>query len=377
VWTPALKVPAVRAFLLDGSGESYSERRIATVVELAASRLQLAGETVPERPTEPVVAFRNGIVRLDERPQLRPFAGQPATRIRFPIEWDDDMLCPVYDEWIAEQTAGENDPRLVAEILGQVFDTFRSPERHALLYGPSRSGKSTLIRLAQAMISPEHRSYVSLHDMSNDRFATSDLVGSRLNAAADLSAASVRDLAEFKKVTGDDVVRVQAKYQKARWLHPTAVHLFSANSIPAIGEDSRAYLNRVVPISFPKTFEGREDPALERAMLAELPAIAGRWLDAHSVRVRDGVWTETDPETQAEFELASDPVRQFLDDETIPDGWTNRAKVYGAYRDWAGVNGLNPKAAARFYASCHSAGIPARRLASDRQLQIRLRADTR
>ena len=80
VWTPALEVPAVRAFLLDGSGESYSERRIATVVELAASRLQLAGETVPERPTEPIVAFRNGIVRLDERaatPTVRRAAGDP------------------------------------------------------------------------------------------------------------------------------------------------------------------------------------------------------------------------------------------------------------------------------------------------------------
>ena len=85
-------------------------------------------------------------------------------------------------------------------------------------------------------------------------------------------------------------------------------------------------------------------------MLAELPAIAGTWLEAHAVRIRDGVWAKTDPATQAEFELASDPVRQFLDDETVADGWTSRAKVYGAYREWAHENGLQPKSAARFYA---------------------------
>jgi putative DNA primase/helicase len=90
------------------------------------------------------------------------------------------------------------------ETMATMLDQSRTPPKAALLHGPSRSGKSTFLRLMTAIAGHENTSAVSLHQLSEDRFASANLYGKILNVAADISADHVRDLSLWKMLTGED-----------------------------------------------------------------------------------------------------------------------------------------------------------------------------
>jgi putative DNA primase/helicase len=83
-----------------------------------------------------------------------------------------------------------------------MLDPTITPTKAVFLFGAARSGKSTYLRLLQEIAGPENYSAVTLHQLSDDRFAAANLYGKMLNVAADLPASHVEDLSTFKMMTG-------------------------------------------------------------------------------------------------------------------------------------------------------------------------------
>ena len=144
------------------------------------------------------------------------------------------------------------------------------------LYGPSRSGKSTYLRLLRAIVGPRDTSSVTLHQLAEDKFASANVYGKRLNIAADLSSREISDLSIFKMLTGEDHISANKKYGAQFTFRNAALFAFSANEIPAVSEGSDAYFQRVIPFNFARSFKGAEDPTIEARILAELPGILVR-----------------------------------------------------------------------------------------------------
>ncbi|MBE5502874.1 DNA primase family protein [Mycobacteroides abscessus] len=270
--------------------------------------------SLPNRASEPLLNCRNGMLDLETGELLEHDPKYLSTR-QVAVGWNPDAKCPRYLAWLVDRV-GEAQVPVVEEAISQFLNPSRTPSKALFLFGPSRSGKSTMLRLVKEMVGGEdggHVSAVSLQQLADDKFAAAELFGKTLNIGADLPKDHIKDLSAFKTLSGDDPITANRKYGAMVTFRNNALFLFSANTIPTVGEESSAYMNRVVPVVFPKTYAGSEDPRIESELLAELPGILARWVRAYRAYMARGYTFAKVPSEVAEhFGAASDRVARFI-----------------------------------------------------------------
>lgn len=335
----------------------YAPSYVKSTTDMAVSMLKSEGRVLPERMDEPLLNCPNGMVDLRTGALIEhdPSFMSP---VQVAVAYAPDMPTPVYDAWVREalRQEGAGDLSVAAlvddleETAGTMLDPTRTPSKALFLFGPSRSGKSTYLRLLKAIAGSANTSAVTLHDLGTDTFATANLYGRMLNVAADLSSKHVEDLSKFKMATGEDPLQANRKYGQQFEFTNQALFAFSANELPTVSEASRAYAERMKPFNFPNSFAGREDKTLEARILAELPGILARWVRAYGRFLARGGYGRTDTVTQAEFEAKSDRVVQFFQDMCTVTGamhgqklgdneCTGRREVAQLFNAWAERNG--------------------------------------
>ncbi|GAA0719502.1 hypothetical protein Drose_05820 [Dactylosporangium roseum] len=304
-------------------GDRYRPGHRGAAEEFAAGQLFNISRFLPEHGDTALLNVRNGMLDLATG-TLKPHDPIYLSGTQLPIEWNPDAKCPTYDRWLAEAIGDQvND---LEESTSTMLDPSRTPTKAVFLFGPSRSGKSTYLRLMQKIAGDENYSAVTLHQLSENRFAAANLYGKILNCAADLSSAHVEDMSVFKMLTGEDPVQADRKFGSQFAFVNRALFAFSANELPTVGESSSAYVERIKPFGFLKSFAGREDPTIEAKMIAEeLPGILVRWVTAWQRMTARGGYLKTDPQIRREFEVRSDRVRQFVAEQckvqaVTPDG---------------------------------------------------------
>ncbi len=349
-------------------GDAYRQMHLRSLLEPLEAELAADGRVIPEWSGSRLVNVANGL--LDPwTGELTPHTPDHLSLVQFPIRWDPRATCPTFDAWLAEVTAGRGDDLL--EALAQLLDMRGARQRKAvILHGPTRSGKSTLVRLVERLAGRSGCSAVTLHELAADRFAAADLYGKVLNTANEMSAAHIDDLSMFKQLTGDDPVRAQFKYGAAFTFHCRALFIFAANELPTVGEVSGAYLARVRPYVFPHSFEGREDPTLEARLTAELPGVLVRLVEAlRRFDARDGYNNDqAATEALAAFARRSDRVRLFLHEtcEADPQGFVTRPALFDAFEQWARENRRQTLGRHRFFESVEIAGHRSAKRRGDR-----------
>lgn len=328
-------------------GDQFRPAWRSAMEEMAVGVLFAGGKMLPERSPHMMLNVANGMLDLRTL-QLEPHGPSFMSTIQIPVEWLPDAQAPVYEAWLASSAPGQGED--LEEVAGTMLDPTRTPHKAAFLFGPSRSGKSTFLRIMQAIAGTENRTSVTLHDLSRDRFAAANVYGKMLNSAADLSSAHVEDLSVFKMMTGEDAIHGNRKYGAQFTFTNQALFAFSANELPTVSESSRAYAERIKPFEFPHSFAGREDPGLEAKLREELPGILVRWVKAYRRVLERGGYTRTDERVRKEFETRSDRVAQWVADvcmltEAVPGAelpdhqCTGRRESAALFNRWAERNG--------------------------------------
>ncbi|EFV14740.1 phage/plasmid primase, P4 family [Segniliparus rugosus] len=240
------------------------------------------GRVLGDLSDEPLINLKNGMLnwvtgeKLDHDPKY-------LSAYQFPVDYDPEATCPVYEAWLRESTlvGGEDQTLILESVLSQLIDFTAPPTKALFLTGPTKSGKSTLMELMEALVGGDLTSAIEFHKME-DPFSVAELYGMRLNIDADMPANYVPEVATFKKLTGRDKINANRKFGRMFKFKNFAVLIFSANKMPAVGERSRAFLSRAVPASFPHSLEGSEkmNGKLPALLKAELPGVLNRLIMA-------------------------------------------------------------------------------------------------
>lgn len=343
--------------LTDLLGESFRTSHASNAESYTVGQLAKHGTRLPERLSEPLLNTLSGMVDL-RTGELKEHDPKFFSTVQIPVHYDPAATCPTYESWISEMVGSQVDD--LEESVALMLDPTITPTKGVFLFGPSRSGKSTMLRILQVIAGQENYSAVSLHQLAEDRFAAANLYGKMLNVAADLSAAHVEDVSMYKLMTGEDPVNANRKYGGQFAFVNRALFVFSANEIPTVGESSKAYSERVKPFHFPNSFAGREDPAIEARIMAEIPGVLNRLIRAHQRRAARGKILPTDTRVRELFEQASDRVRQFVAEccEVVPveigPGGTKNATIstttelFLAFRRWVEDEGRASLAKSKF-----------------------------
>lgn len=348
-------------------GNYYAPSYVKSTENLLTALLKSQGRMLPERIGEPLLNCPNGMIDL-RTGELLEHDPKYMSHVQAGVPCEASMATPVYDEWLRTSLRGDRHSdadveRLIADLeetAGTMLDPTRTPSKALFLFGASRSGKSTFLRLLKAVAGVRNTSAVTLHDLASDQFAAANLYGRMLNVAADLSNRHVEDLSLFKMLTGEDVVKGNRKYGNQFEFTNQALIAFSANELPTVSEASRAYAERMKPFEFPNSFAGREDKTLEAKLMAELPGILGRWVRAYGRFLARGGYCATDAATRTQFEAKSDRVVQFFQDMCVltearfgqtleDDQCTGRRDASIKFNEWASRQGASPMGERAFF----------------------------
>jgi putative DNA primase/helicase len=342
-----------------------NQHRASHVPTLKDSVSALVTQREPEHLDLPILNCANGIAHLE----TGEFIGHTPlllSRWQTPVAWVPDASCPAYDNWIASVLTADQIDGL-EEAAAAMLDPRATPSRALVLFGPSRSGKSTFIRLLEAVAGQEFVSSVGLQELAEDQFSAANVNGAILNAVAELSATDVSDLRKFKMMTGDDSITANRKYGMQFTFRNRALFAFSCNDLPTVsGESSRAFINRTWPVHFDRSFEGHEDPEIERAMLRELPGILQRWTRAWRARQARGAELTVPDQIAARFRQDTNSAARFIAQccdvlpvvaeaatPTVPDSATTM-ELHGGYKVRMERDGQKPLGRTKFAANLRS-----------------------
>lgn len=124
-----------------------------------------------------------------------------------------------------------------------------------ILYGPSNTGKSVLVKIFNSLVGEDNTAGLDLHEI-NKRFYPSLLFNRLLNSCADISSLALKSIDNLKRITGGDTIMHEKKGKEPFFFSPFCKLLFSCNQLPIqLEEQSNAFYNRMRVLYLGKPLE--------------------------------------------------------------------------------------------------------------------------
>jgi putative DNA primase/helicase len=293
-----------------------------------------------------IVAVANGLLDVGKRilHEHDPcFFNQ--TAVPFPYE----PQSPPPERWLAflRELWPEDQDSIAAlqEWFGYVIAGRLDLHKILLLVGPTRAGKGVIARVLGALVGRENVAGPTLTSLAAD-FGLAPLLGKPLAVISDarLNGRNSQVVVErLLAISGEDTITVNRKY-KEQWTGklPSRFMVIS-NELPRLGDASAAIAGRFVALQLTRSWLGKEDIELERAIRQELPGILNWALSGLERLAADSRFTRpesTDEALVALQDLAS-PVAAFVRDRCIvgPEHTVLVDELWDAWKHWAEDNG--------------------------------------
>jgi putative DNA primase/helicase len=263
---------------------------------------------------------------------------------------------PVFDEFIKEITLDREE--LAAWIMrycGYALTGITREQFFANFYGGGGNGKGTLIHLLQRIIGdyavelPVKSVVLERNEVKRD-FDLANLPGRRLAIISDAPKNTRYNVENVKKITGEDVLTAEQKYEKAYQFTSVAKLIVSSNDkiiLPSTGEDMRRRV-RLVPFDL-QLKEDEKDKRLQEKLLKEAPGILEKLLREAEAYISGGFpeCALINDATNCYF-LEQDTVAQFTEACITSGNGVQAGKLYAAYKAWCAENGAKEKGGRTF-----------------------------
>lgn len=301
--------------------------------------------------------FQNGTLDLRSRELL------PPSPIRFvlqalPFHYEFDTPPPLVFLWFLHTCfdGDEASIRLLQEWFAYVLTGSTRLQKALLLWGPSRSGKGTILRVLVRLLGEMNVASPTLQSIGQP-FGLQALIGKLLAIISDArigGRADIHAIAEnVLRITGEDYISVPRKFREDYTARLSCRLMLVSNELPRFSDSSGALASRFLILKTRRSFFGQEDTTLEERLIAELPSILNWALDGLESLDERGHFSQPSAgqDDLEDLTRLASPVGAFVEDEceTGPDAQCERALLYQRYVEWSKENGNHhPLDAARF-----------------------------
>lgn len=235
-------------------------------------------------------------------------------------------------------------------------------QRAILLKGVAKSGKSQLLKIAQALVPDDARSFVSPNDWA-DRFLPTQMHNKLINVCGELSEKKKIDGMRFKDVIDGAEMSGQFKGQQIFKFRPWCTHWFASNHSPKTEDTSDGFNRRWLVLEFNKPVppEKRRIDIGDIIVGEEREAIVAWAVEALERLMERNDYTLPKSHVQVIREMAQEnnSVRFFLEESrtvmVCPDSttaYTSETKLYKEYWSFCfGPGGARPVGMRQFRAA--------------------------
>ncbi|BBX01869.1 hypothetical protein BST36_20820 [Mycolicibacterium moriokaense] len=263
-----------------------------------------------------------------------------------PYRFDPDAECPEWDRFLESIWPDDSEAvALLQEWFGYLVSGSTAHQKALLMIGPKRSGKGTIMRIAESLLGQENTGAIRMSNLTS-WFGTQTLLGKSLAIIGDLRidgrlrAAAVETLLS---ITGEDLINVQLK---GMGNEPLDVRLrcriMAATNAPPIFRDVSGVLpTRFLYLVFAKSFYGSEDIDLSARLATELPGILNWAMEGWRSLEACG-WTtpRSSSEVAATAESDASAVGQFLSECCEKTGSIPTQALFARWQGWAKARGF-------------------------------------
>ena len=327
---------------------------------LIAAELQATFEDVNKYPPY-WINFRNGFYDV-KAGRMIPHGPEYRAINQIPHEYNPDaepegkaveawlqFICPVAD-----------DREMLLQFMGLTLTLDVSQQKFLVLCGEGGSGKSTLIRLNEAMTGSQNISNISLTELQQ-RFASFGLMGKLLNSCADLEISALEDTSTLKKCLGEDTLRGEQKGRDAISFKSYAKLIFSTNELPlVISENTNGFYRRLLVLPMNKVPE-KKNTDFFSDLAAEIDYFIKLSVEALGRMYKAGVITESRASVAAVNQLRcdSDTVQAYIMEccSLGGDFRADRVTMYRKYSRYCEDNDRTALKKTAFFKSVRSKGF--------------------
>jgi len=282
----------------------------------------------------------NGLVEW-RTGQLLPHDPLGISTAQIPVRWRPNGSCPVIDAWMTFVLADEALIAFAWEVIGYALYAGMPFEVAILLVGHGGNGKSTFLNLVRALLGASNVSSVSLHALTDDRFASSSLYGRLANVCGDIDARTLHNTDIFKRLTGGDSMFAQRKNAHPFEFTNAALPIFSANEPPFSSDQTDAYFRRwkIIPFDIRIQDSTMIGDYIDRLTTPqELEGALAKAVRSLRTLMDRGRFDPPDSVTEAgdKYRLRIDSVYAFITEECVfePGRWVHRQNLYENYVNW-------------------------------------------
>lgn len=197
-------------------GQPGLERQI-TQVRLKAICGALAGIVEKKgvfQEKRRIIHVQNGVVRFTREgdPRFGVFSPDDYSRNQSPHPFEAEAKCPRFLNELIHHAVTEEDASLIQRWLGLALFGYNLPQRFLILDGTPGGGKSTLVKIIQAMVGIEN-TYQLRTEHLNDRFEMYRFRGKTMLIAPDVAGDFLeqKGASRLKVIVGGDPLSVEAK----------------------------------------------------------------------------------------------------------------------------------------------------------------------
>lgn len=347
--------------LMKWASRTRSRERLTAAINVSKS-FGLSHSSSEWNPNRHLLNVHNGVLNLNTG---KLGEHDPALLIThmFGTEYDETATCPQFEHFMERAIPDAGMRRYVQRALGQTLTGDADQRSLFLIYGPSGTGKSTLMECMRDMFgsygttaqSGTFRAPKGEKGPSNDLH---ELRGLRFVTTSETAEGTAFDEDLLKRLTGRDRVRSRALYQESvEWI-PECTIWVATNNPPKFNSDDDAIWRRTKLIPFTTVFRGEgEVYDYARKILAAEGAGILNWLLAGLREFQaEGLGEPESVKDLAQEQRAeSDSVARFLGDEladgllVLGEGQVLRCtELFARYIEWAKRNSERPVGNRRF-----------------------------
>jgi len=280
-------------------------------------------------------------------------------KIKFKSE-DINMPIEKFENFLRTTLVNESDETdeelisVVQEMFGYYMMNNLKAQKVFFLVGDGANGKSVMAKIIEAMIGSKYVSAMSIQHLTLNQFATSGLIGKKINICNEEESKYLRS-DRFKALVSGDVIQAERKHENQFVFRPSTKYIFASNRMPSFEGLNYGIRRRITIIPFKRIFrEHEQNKNLADELMSELPGIinwaieGAKRLVSNNYKFSD---TKATDETKEDFEnTVSSPVMFFRENfEANKDGFVNNMVMYKEYRTWCEENGKKPMSSVGFH----------------------------
>lgn len=284
------------------------------------------------------ICFQNGMYDTKEK-RLLPHSPKYRAINQIPHDYKPDAVTSgtKTDEYLNFICEDPDSKEMLLQFIGYSLTKDVGQQKFLVLNGEGGTGKSTVIRLIEALAGSRNVSNISLADLQQ-RFASFGLMGKLLNSCADLEIQALEDTSIIKKILGEDTLRAEQKGHDAISFKSYAKLIFSTNELPLVkSEKTNGFYRRLLVLTMNKV-PSKINPNLFQELEQEIVYLLHLAVQAVERMYQQGIIVTSAASEKAVLQLRadSDTVEAFLQDMCIKDevGRIERTELYKKYSDY-------------------------------------------